>query len=166
MYEVQEGAYGIAHALSLAKNFVGNDKVTVILGDNILEDDISEDVKTFESQNLKAKVFLKEVLDPERFGVVEIKKDKIVGIEEKPKKPKSNFVTVGLYMYDDSVFDIIDTLTPSKRGEYEITDVNSEYLKRGELSFSILKGNWTDAGTFESLFLANKIARDKYKNSL
>ncbi len=162
MYEVQESACGIANALGLAKGFVGNDKMTVILGDNIFEDDISEDVKAFESQNLKAKVFLKEVQDPERFGVAEIKEDKIVSIEEKPKNPKSNLATVGLYMYDNDVFDIIETLTPSKRGEYEITDVNNEYLKRGQLTYSILKGSWTDAGTFESLFLANKLAREKY----
>ncbi|MEZ0537114.1 sugar phosphate nucleotidyltransferase [Caldicellulosiruptoraceae bacterium PP1] len=157
-YRIQDEAGGIAQALGLCNFFVGNDKCVVILGDNIFEDDISEYVKNFEKQDKGAKILIKEVQDPYRFGVAELKGENIVSIEEKPKNPKSNFAVTGIYMYDSNVFEIIKTLKPSHRNELEITDVNNQYLKRGELTFDILKGWWTDAGTFESLKKANELA--------
>ena len=160
-YSYQEGEGGIADALKLAENFAENDKIFVMLGDNIIEDDISEEIVEFEKQKKGAKIFLKEVPDPERFGVAEISNGKVVNIEEKPKKPKSNYIVCGLYMYDSSVFDIIKTLKPSGRGELEITDVNNEYIKHGVMTFSVLKGWWTDAGTFESLYRASKLVAEK-----
>jgi len=159
-YKVQDEAGGIAQALGLARHFVGNDRCVVILGDNIFEDDITPYVKNFERQERGAKVLLKEVPDPHRFGVPEIRDGKIISIEEKPKNPKSNFAVTGIYMYDSEVFDIIKTLKPSERGELEITDVNNTYLKRGTLTYDILKGWWTDAGTPESLFRANELAKN------
>jgi len=132
----------------------------VILGDNVFEDDITEYVRNFEKQERGARILLKEVPDPHRFGVAELKDGKIVSIEEKPKNPKSNFIVTGIYMYDSQVFDIIKTLKPSQRGELEITDVNNEYIRRGELYFDFLKGWWTDAGTFESLKRANELAEN------
>lgn len=140
--------------------FAGNDKCVVILGDNVFEDDITEYVRNFEKQERGARILLKEVPDPHRFGVAELKDGKIVSIEEKPKNPKSNFIVTGIYMYDSQVFDIIKTLKPSQRGELEITDVNNEYIRRGELYFDFLKGWWTDAGTFESLKRANELAEN------
>ncbi len=137
-YTYQEGEGGIADALRLAENFVDNDKVVVMLGDNIIEDDISDAVREFEKQDIGARIFLKEVSDPERFGVAEVKEGKVINIEEKPKKPKSNYAVVGLYMYDSDVFEIIETLKPSDRGELEITDVNNEYLRRSNMKYSIL----------------------------
>jgi len=160
-YSYQEGEGGIADALRLAENFAENDKIFVMLGDNIIEDDISEQIAEFEKQKIGAKIFLKEVMEPERFGVAEISNGKVVNIEEKPEKPKSNYAVCGLYMYDNNVFDIIETLEPSGRGELEITDVNNEYIKHGNMTFSILKGWWTDAGTFESLYRANKLIAEK-----
>jgi len=159
-YKVQDEAGGIAQALGLARHFVGNDRCVVILGDNIFEDDITPYVKNFERQERGAKILLKEVPDPHRFGVPEIRDGKIISIEEKPKNPKSNFAVTGIYMYDSEVFDIIKTLKPSERGELEITDVNNTYLKRGTLTYDILKGWWTDAGTPESLFRANELAKN------
>lgn len=156
-YRIQDQAGGIAQALGLAEGFVGNDKCVVILGDNIFEDSIVNFVENFEMQKEGAKILLKEVKDPERFGVAELDRDKIVSIEEKPKFPKSNYIVTGIYMYDNSVFDIIKTLKPSRRGELEITDVNNEYIHKGTLTSNILKGWWTDAGTFESLALANEL---------
>ncbi|OGD31558.1 spore coat protein [Candidatus Azambacteria bacterium RIFCSPHIGHO2_02_FULL_52_12] len=164
-FEVQDGASGIAHALSLAENFSGKESIAVILGDNIFEDDISKDIASFERQAGGARIFLKEVGDANRFGVAEIRGDAIIGIEEKPKDPKSNLAVTGLYMYDSDVFDIIRTISPSERGEYEITDVNNAYIKRGSLSYSLLRGDWTDAGTFESLFKANNIAREHHEKT-
>lgn len=164
-YTYQEGEGGIADALNLARHFAGDDKIVVILGDNIIEKDIKESVDRFRHQPKGARVLLKKVDDPERFGVVEFKGKKIVGIEEKPKKPKSDYAVTGIYMYDNEVFDIIKTLKPSKRGEFEITDVNNAYLKRGELAYDILSGWWTDAGTFESLLKAsNLVAKKEVKN--
>lgn len=160
-YTYQEGEGGIADALRLAENFAEGDKIFVMLGDNIIEDDISEEVAKFEKQEKGARIFLKEVSDPQRFGVAEIKDGKIINIEEKPKHPKTNYVVCGLYMYDNDVFDIIRTLKPSERGELEITDVNNEYIRRGTMTYSILKGWWTDAGTFESLFRASKLVAEK-----
>lgn len=160
-YAVQEEAGGIAQALGLAEDFADRKKVVVILGDNIFEDNIKPYVKNFEKQKKGAKLFLKEIPDPERFGVAEIKNGKIVKIEEKPKNPKSNLAVTGLYMYDGKVFDIIKTLKPSQRGELEITDVNNFYVKQGTASFEILKGFWSDAGKFESLFKAAQFVRKK-----
>ena len=161
-YTYQEGEGGIADALKLAENFVDEGKVIVMLGDNIIKDDISEAVKEFQKQPNGAKIFLKEVSDPERFGVAEIKDGRVINIEEKPKNPKSNYAVIGLYMYDNDVFDIVKTLKPSDRGELEITDVNNEYIRRGTMTYSIIDGWWTDAGTFESLYRASKlVAEDK-----
>jgi len=164
-FEVQDEASGIAHALSLAENFSRKEKSAVILGDNIFEDDISGDVASFEKQGAGARIFLKEVDDAKRFGVAEVRDDMIIGIEEKPKEPKSNLAVTGLYMYDSEVFDIIKNISPSKRGEYEITDVNNAYIERGSMKYSILSGDWTDAGTFESLFKANTLAREHYEKT-
>jgi glucose-1-phosphate thymidylyltransferase len=161
-YEIQKEAGGIAQALSLAKGFVDGDNVTVILGDNIYEDNIKEHVMTFQSG---ARIFLKPVADAHRFGVAEVdeKKSRVLGIEEKPKLPKSNYAVTGLYIYDNSVFDVVKTLKPSGRGELEITDVNNYYVRQGKLSFSVLGGYWSDAGTFESLFRASELVRLKKK---
>jgi len=163
-YELQDSAAGIADALRLAEDFADGEKIVVILGDNIFEDDILKYAKEFEKGNDEAVIFLKEVPDPQRFGVPELRGAKVVGIEEKPKKPKSNFAIVGLYMYDEKVFDIIKNLKPSGRGEYEITDVNNAYLKRGKMKAVRLKGYWTDAGTFESLYRASQLVKEKQEN--
>jgi glucose-1-phosphate thymidylyltransferase len=161
-YTYQEGEGGIAEALKLAENFVDEDKVIVMLGDNIIKDDISDAIREFENQPEGAKIFLKEVSDPERFGVAEIKDGKVINIEEKPRDPKSNYSVIGLYMYDSEVFKIAKTLKPSNRGELEITDVNNEYIRKGLMTYSIIDGWWTDAGTFESLYRASKlVAEDK-----
>lgn len=166
-YTYQEGEGGIADALRLAEHFAGGEKIIVILGDNILEKGIKEYVDNFGKQTHGARILIKKVEDPWRFGVVELKNGKIVSIEEKPKKPKSDYVVTGVYMYDSRVFDIIKKLKPSKRGELEITDVNNTYLKRRELHFDILKGWWTDSGTFDSLLRANNLVarREKRKES-
>jgi len=153
-YKVQDEAGGIAQALSLAKNFVGNERFVAILGDNIFEDDITEFIKEFENSDFEAMILLKDVPDAYRFGVAEIDGDKIINIEEKPKNPKTNLAQTGLYMYNPRVFDIIKTLKPSARGELEITDVNNNYIKAGRMTFRILKGFWSDAGTFESMYRA------------
>lgn len=160
-YTYQEGAGGIAKALGLAEDFADNGKVAVILGDNIFEGNFAQAVKDFMSQTMGAKLFLKRVPDPERFGVAEIRGKKIVGIEEKPKKPKSQYAVTGLYMYDEQVFDIIKTLKPSRRGELEITDVNNFYIKQGTATFEFAKGFWSDAGTFESLLRASNLVAKK-----
>lgn len=150
-YKVQDEAGGIAQALSLAENFSGNDLLTVILGDNVFEDNLKPFVQAFNKQKKGAKILIKEVEDPQRFGVVEIRGKKVISIEEKPKKPKSNFVVTGIYFYDPAVFELIRNLKPSRRGELEISDVNNAYLKKGLLSYEVISGWWTDAGTFESL---------------
>lgn len=160
-YAYQEGEGGIADALRLAENFAEGEKIFVILGDNIIKDDITDDIKTFEKQSKGAGIFLKEVNDPERFGVAEIKGGKVINIEEKPKKPKTNLAVIGLYLYDNNVFDIIKTLKPSKRGELEITDVNNMYISNNCMTYSIIKGWWTDAGTFESLLKASNLVARK-----
>jgi glucose-1-phosphate thymidylyltransferase len=160
-YTYQEGSGGIAEALGLAEDFADEGKIVVILGDNIFEDNIKQYVDNFEKQEKGARLFLKEIPDPERFGVAEIKDGKIIGIEEKPKEPKSNLAVAGLYMYDNQVFDIIKILKPSERGELEITDVNNFYIKQGTATYEILKGFWTDAGKFESLFRASEFIRKK-----
>lgn len=159
-FKVQDQAGGIAEALGLAKNFVNGDKCAVILGDNIFEDDLAPYVEAFKRQQNGAKILLKEVSDPTRFGVAELMDDKIVSIEEKPKQPKSNYAVTGIYMYDSNVFDIVKTLKPSGRGELEITDVNNAYIRKSTLTYNILKGWWTDAGTPSSLLKANELAKD------
>ena len=165
-YTYQEGEGGIAAALSLAEYFSGGEKVCVVLGDNLIEKNIAHAVRAFQSQDKGAKILLKEVPDPQLFGVPEIRKGKIVGIEEKPKAPKSNFAVIGIYMYDATVFEIIKTLKPSNRGELEITDVNNEYLRRGNLTHDILEGWWTDAGTFESLLRASNLVAQTGANKI
>ena len=162
-YTYQEGEGGIAEALGLAEHFADEEAVVVILGDNIIEGDIRGAVDGFRKQGKGAKILLKEVEDPERFGVAEFEEDRIVSIEEKPKAPKSRYAVTGIYMYDSRVFQIIKGLKPSQRGELEITDVNNAYIRRGEMTFDILDGWWTDAGTFESLFRANRLIAEKVK---
>jgi glucose-1-phosphate thymidylyltransferase len=154
-YTYQDGEGGIAEALKLAEDFAEGGKIAVVLGDNLIEKNIRPAVSDFFSQPRGAKVLLKEVPDPHRFGVAEISDGKITRIVEKPKEPKSNLAVTGLYFYDNEVFDIAKTLKPSQRGELEITDVNNHYLERGDLTFDVLDGWWTDAGTFESLHRAS-----------
>jgi len=155
-YTYQEGEGGIADALKLAEDFAENDKTVVILGDNIIEKNICRAVGEFFTQSEGARILLKEVPDPNRFGVARFDGDsRLAAIEEKPASPPSNFAVVGIYMYDANVFGILPTLTPSKRGELEITDVNNAYIKAGKMSYSMLDGWWTDAGTFESLHRAS-----------
>lgn len=158
-YRVQDGNDGIAKALSLAEIFVGNDKCVVVLGDNIIEDNIGEYVRGFEKTDKEAYIFLKEIENPERFGVAEVVGDRIISIKEKPKKPKSKLAVTGVYMYSPIVFSIIKQLKPSARGEYEITDVNNAFVKRGTLSFHMLNGFWSDAGTFQSLYRATNFVK-------
>ena len=153
-YTYQEGEGGIADALALAEHFADGQKLCVILGDNIMEASIREAVEDFRRQPRGAKILLKEVQDAERFGVAEIRGDRIVDIEEKPRQPKSNYAVTGIYMYDATVFEKVRTLVPSGRGELEITDVNNAYIGEETMTFSFLKGWWTDAGTFESLLRA------------
>ena len=161
-YTYQEGEGGIAEALGLAKHFADDDKIVVILGDNIIEKSIKKPVEEFRKQPKGAKILIKKVPDPERFGVVEFDgKNRISGIAEKPKRPKSDYVVTGIYMYDSQVFDIIKKLKPSGRGELEITDVNNWYLKKRELTYGELKGWWTDSGTFDSLLRANNLVAKK-----
>jgi glucose-1-phosphate thymidylyltransferase len=165
-YTYQEGEGGIAAALSLAAYFAAKEKICVILGDNLIEMNILAAVQAFEKQKSGAKILLKEVPDPQRFGVPEIQGDKIIRIEEKPRNPRSTFAVIGIYMYDSMVFDIIKTLKPSARGELEITDVNNEYIRRGDLTYDILEGWWTDAGTFESLLRASNLVAQTGANKL
>ena len=162
-YTYQEGEGGIADALKLAEHFADSDRVVVILGDNIIEKDIKKPVHDFLKQSKGARILLKKVEDPQRFGVAEfsVGGERIVSIEEKPKKPKSDYAVTGIYMYDSQVFEIIKTLKPSGRGELEITDVNNVYLKNGELKYSMLAGWWTDSGTFDSLLRANVLVAKK-----
>ncbi|KAF4323384.1 hypothetical protein G195_003546, partial [Phytophthora kernoviae 00238/432] len=159
-YRVQDEAGGIAQALGLAEQFVGDEQMVVILGDNVFEDNIKEYVDNFHTQKSGAKILIQAVPDPQRFGVPELDGDRIVSIEEKPHQPKSNYAVTGIYMFDRDVFDIIKTLKPSARGELEITDVNNAYIERGDLTYDILKGWWTDAGTHASLARANELARE------
>jgi glucose-1-phosphate thymidylyltransferase len=158
-YKVQDEAGGIAQALGLAEHFVGNDSMVVILGDNVFSDSIVQYVSNFLEQGRGAKILLKEVPDPSRYGVPELEGDKIISIEEKPRLPKSQYAVTGIYMFDAGVFDIIKTLKPSSRGELEITDVNNEYIKNGLLMYEKLQGWWTDAGTHASLRAANELAK-------
>lgn len=158
-FAYQDGEGGIADALRLAGRFAAGEKIIVMLGDNIIGSSIRASVKKFLSQKSGARVILKKVTDPERFGVAELKGKKVVSIEEKPKKPKSSYAVTGIYMYDAQVFKVISTLKPSRRGELEITDVNNWYLKNGSLEFDMLPGFWSDAGTFESLQHSAELVR-------
>jgi glucose-1-phosphate thymidylyltransferase len=159
-YTYQEGEGGIADALALAEHFADGGKVCVVLGDNIIEGDIRAAAEEFRRQPHGARILLKEVPDAERFGVADLAGGRIVNIEEKPARPKSNYAVTGIYMYDATVFDKIRTLLPSGRGELEITDVNNAYIREGSMTFSVLDGWWTDAGTFDSLLrAANLVAQ-------
>jgi glucose-1-phosphate thymidylyltransferase len=164
-YTYQEGEGGIADALGLAEHFAEGSKVCVILGDNIIEGSIAQAVSDFKAQDRGAKILLKQVHDAERFGVAEIQGDRIIGIEEKPAKPKSNYAVTGIYMYDETVFDKTRTLTPSARGELEITDVNNAYINEGTMTFNYLEGWWTDAGTFDSLLRAANLVHETRRNN-
>lgn len=157
-YRVQSEAKGIAHALALAEGFANNGRIAVLLGDNIFETSIHQAADDFHAQQRGARILLKQVPDPERYGVAVLNgNDRIVAIEEKPERPKSDYAVVGAYFYDASVFDIIRTVEPSARGEYEITAVNNAYIHRGELEYSFVRGKWVDAGTFDSLSEAHQI---------
>ena len=165
-YTYQEGEGGIAEALSLAEDFVNGDSICVILGDNIIENNICQAVENFRRQKTGAKILLKEVTDAQRFGVAEIRGSHVVGIEEKPKRPKSNYAVIGIYVYDCTVFEKIRRLKPSGRGELEITDVNNFYIEEGALTYEVLEGWWTDAGTFDSLLRANTLVAETGANKM
>ncbi len=164
-YTYQEGEGGIADALSLAEHFADGKKICVILGDNIIGGSIRSAVDQFRAQPAGSKILLKEVPDAKRFGVAELRGDRIVGIEEKPQQPRSNYAVTGIYMYDETVFDKIRTLEPSDRGELEITDVNNAYVREGTMSFAFLDGWWTDAGTFDSLMRAANFVADSRRKA-
>ncbi len=165
-YTYQEGEGGIAAALSLVEHFADGKPVCVVLGDNIIEGNIREAARAYRHQGGGAKILLKQVSDPQRFGVPEIEGKKVLRIEEKPKNPKSDFAVIGIYFYDSDVFNIIKTLKPSGRGELEITDVNNAYIERGEMTWDELGGWWTDAGTFESLLNASNLVAAHGANNL
>lgn len=165
-YTYQEGEGGIAEALRLAEYWAGGDRVCVVLGDNIIEKNIAKAVASYREQKSGAKILLKEVPDPERFGVPVLEGDRVVRIEEKPKRPASRYAVTGIYLFDGRVFEIIKTLKPSARGELEITDVNNAYIARQELTWDVLDGWWTDAGTFESLCRATNLVAETGANKL
>lgn len=164
-YTYQEGEGGIAAALSLVEHFAGSDPICVILGDNIIQGTICAAVESYQKQSHGAKILLKKVSDPERFGVPELDGNRVLRIEEKPLQPKSEFAVIGVYLYDARVFDIIGTLKPSGRGELEITDVNNAYIERGEMTWDELEGWWSDAGTFESLLNASNLVAQTGANN-
>jgi len=165
-YTYQEGEGGIADALRLAEFFAAGENICVVLGDNIIEKNIRSAAENFRTQKEGAKILLKEVPDPQRFGVAELRGDRVVRIEEKPAQPKSNYAVIGIYLFDKTVFEIVKTLKPSNRGELEITDVNNHYIERGTMTWDILDGWWTDAGTFESLLRANELVAKTGANKL
>jgi len=165
-YTYQEGEGGIAEALALVEHFAAGEAVCVVLGDNIIEGNIAVAVESYRKQKTGAKIILKEVPDPERFGVPELNGNNVVQIEEKPSSPKSKYAVIGIYMYDGEVYDIIRTLVPSRRGELEITDVNNAYIARNQMTWQELEGWWTDAGTFESLLRASKLVADTGANKM
>lgn len=165
-YTYQHGEGGIADALKLAEHFVDGESVCVVLGDNIIESNIKRAADDFKKQGKGAKILLKEVHDPERFGVASISGGKVTKIVEKPKNPESNLAVIGIYMYDARVFEICKTLKPSGRGELEITDVNNAYIERGEMTYEVLKGWWTDAGTFDSLLRASNMIKEGGANRM
>lgn len=159
-YKAQDQPGGIAQALGAAEDFAKNDSMVVLLGDNIFSDDLKPAVLNFQKQAKGAKILVKKVRDPHRYGVVKFTEDKIAAIEEKPDIPPSHYAVTGIYMYDSTVFEIIKSLKPSKRGELEITDVNNVYIQRNELTYDIFQGWWIDAGTHHSFFLANRLAKN------
>jgi glucose-1-phosphate thymidylyltransferase len=165
-YTYQEGEGGIAQALSLVEHFAADDPVCVVLGDNIIEGNIAAAVRSYRHQGTGAKILLKKVPDPERFGVPELDGSRVVRIDEKPKSPKSEYAVIGIYMYDAEVYDIIRTLKPSSRAELEITDVNNAYIERNEMTWEELDGWWTDAGTFESLLRASNLVAETGANKM
>jgi len=165
-YAYQEGEGGIADALKLAEHFAEDEDICVVLGDNIIERNIKKAVDDFKGQGGGAKIMLKEVHDPQRFGVATIDGGTVKKIVEKPKDPETNLAVIGIYLYDNSVFDICRTLKPSNRGELEITDVNNEYLRQGKLTCEVLQGWWTDAGTFESLYRSATLIRENGANRM
>jgi glucose-1-phosphate thymidylyltransferase len=165
-YTYQEGEGGIAEALSLVEHFAGGHPVCVVLGDNIIEGNIRSAVRSYRHQGAGAKIMLKKVPDPQRFGVPELDGPQVLRIEEKPETPKSDYAVIGMYMYDGEVYDIIRTLKPSARGELEITDVNNAYIARGDMTWEELEGWWTDAGTFESLLHASNLVAETGANKL
>jgi glucose-1-phosphate thymidylyltransferase len=165
-YTYQEGEGGIAEALSLVEHFAGGDPVCVVLGDNIIEGNIRAAVRAYRHQGGGAKIMLKRVPDPQRFGVPVLDGPRVLRIEEKPEDPKSEYAVIGIYMYDGDVYDIIRTLKPSGRGELEITDVNNAYIEHDEMTWDELEGWWTDAGTFESLLLASNLVAETGANNL
>jgi len=162
-YTYQEGEGGIAAALALAEFFADKKPICVILGDNIIEGSIASYVDNFRKQGCGARILLKEVEDPQRFGVPEIREEKIIRIDEKPSVPSSNYAVTGIYLYDAEVFDFVKQLKPSKRGELEITDVNNAYIQKEKMAYDILDGWWTDAGTFESLLRASNLVSRKFQ---
>jgi len=161
-YKVQEVAGGIAHALALAEGFAHGEKLCVLLADNVFECSISPYANAFRRQDRGARTLLKEVGDPERYGVAALDERAVIEIEEKPRNPKSSYAVVGLYFYDDQVFDIIRDIQPSARGELEISAVNNVYISRGQLKYDICRGRWTDAGTFDSLLEANRLMMENF----
>jgi len=165
-YAYQEGEGGIADALSLVRHFADDHPICVVLGDNIIEGNIRSACEAYREQGKGAKILLKKVHDPERFGVPELDGDRVLRIEEKPAEPKSDMAVVGIYFYDATVFDVIETLVPSDRGELEITDVNNYYIERNEMTWNALDGWWTDAGTFESLLRASNLIADTGANKI
>ena len=165
-YTYQEGEGGIADALGLAEHFADGQKICVVLGDNIIEGNIRAAADDFKQQKSGAKILLKAVPDAERFGVAEIKGDRVVGIEEKPKHPRSNYAVTGIYMYDETVFEKVRGLVPSGRGELEITDVNNAYIREGTMTHAFLEGWWTDAGTFDSLLRAANLVAGTRANAV
>jgi glucose-1-phosphate thymidylyltransferase len=165
-YAYQQGEGGIADALKLAEHFADGEPICVVLGDNIIEGNIKKAVDDFKGQGGGAKIMLKEVHDPERFGVATLKDGKVQKIVEKPKQPETNLAVIGIYMFDEKVFEICRTLKPSARGELEITDVNNEYIRRGNMTAQVLNGWWTDAGTFESLYRAATLIRENGCNRM
>jgi len=165
-YAYQEGEGGIADALALARPFAKGDRIVVVLGDNIIEGDIRRQVAAFAEQPKGARILLKKVSDPERFGVPVFEGGRITAIEEKPKAPRSEYAVIGVYMYDATVFEVITTLKPSDRNELEITDVNNHYVAQGTMQHDVLEGWWTDAGTFESLYRASQLVRERMIDTL
>ena len=165
-YAYQEGEGGIADALSLVEHFAAEEPVCVVLGDNIIEGNILSAVNAYRSQGGGAKIILKKVPDPQRFGVPRLDGNKVISIDEKPKVPQSDYAVIGIYMYDQEVYDIIRSLIPSGRGELEITDVNNAYIARNQMTWEELEGWWTDAGTFESLLHASKLVAETGANKM
>jgi len=165
-YTYQEGEGGIAHALSLVEHFAADEPVCVVLGDNIIEGNILSAVNAYRQQGGGAKIILKKVPDPQRFGVPRLDGTKVVSIDEKPKVPQSDYAVIGIYMYDAKVYEIIRTLKPSGRGELEITDVNNAYIARNQMTWEELEGWWTDAGTFESLLHASNLVAETGANKM